>query len=250
MRRSSCLPSASPSRSSPTAWRPPNTTSFRIARCRQRSRPRATGRTTGSTISVSAPTGSRTRSGRVASPSTTGTGSWTADLHQPLSGRVFKGVLIDMDGKVLHEWIAAIDDIWRKAGYEKAPMSDVDAAPHGVQCCRTATSSWPWPGRRWPRLDACSRVVWSTRLRAHHSIDILPNGDILVPTTTTYAAPNPKWPRLRPGEVGIFEDQLLTRVSPDGKVLDGTFGQRHHLRQRLDGAAVRRPWVHLLHGRG
>jgi len=47
------------------------------------------------------------------------------------------------------------------------------------------------------RLDACSRVVWSLPLRAHHSVDVLPNGEILVPTTRDYTAPNPKWPRLR-----------------------------------------------------
>ena len=32
--------------------------------------------------------------------------------------------------------------------------------------------------------------------------------------------PNPNWPRLRPGPSGHFDDQLLTRVSPDGKVLE------------------------------
>ena len=132
----------------------------------------------------------------------------------------FKGVLIDMDGKVLHEWSLPLDDMWRKAGYQKAPMSPVDAAPHGVAMLPNGDVVLAMAGAALVRLDACSRVVWSTRLRAHHSIDILPNGDILVPTTTTHTAPNPKWPRLRPGEVGYFEDQLLTRVSPDGTVLD------------------------------
>src|SRR5690606_14134030 len=44
----------------------------------------------------------------------------------------FRGVLIDMDGKVLHEWILPLDEIWRRAGFAKSPMPDLDAAPHGV----------------------------------------------------------------------------------------------------------------------
>lgn len=132
----------------------------------------------------------------------------------------FKGVLIDMDGKVVHEWVLPLDDIWRKAGYEKPPMSDVDAAPHGVQMLPNGDLVLAMAGAALTRLDACSRVVWSIPLHAHHMVDILPNGDILVPTMGLHTTPNPKWPRLRPGNIGYFEDQLLTRVSPDGKVLE------------------------------
>lgn len=130
----------------------------------------------------------------------------------------FGGVLMDMDGKILHEWTLPLEDIWREAGYEKAPMPDVDAAPHGVEMLPNGDVVMALAGGALVRLDACSRVVWSLPLRAHHSVDVLPNGEILVPTTRDYTAPNPKWPRLRVGETGYFEDGILTWVTPDGKV--------------------------------
>ena len=132
----------------------------------------------------------------------------------------YGGILIDMDGKILHEWTLPLDEIWKKAGYPKAPMPVADAAPHGVAMLPNGDLVMAMAGGALVRLDACSRVLWSLPIGAHHTIDILPNGDILVPAKKVYTEPNPKWPRLRPGPVGTFEDGLLMRVSPEGKVLE------------------------------
>ena len=99
-------------------------------------------------------------------------------------------------------------------------MPDVDAAPHGVAMLPNGDVVMAMAGAALTRIDACSRVVWSVPLRSHHTVDILPNGEILVPGTETYSKPVAKWPRLRPGETGYFEDGLLNRVSPDGKLLE------------------------------
>lgn len=132
----------------------------------------------------------------------------------------YGAILIDMDGKIRHEWTLPLSEIWQKAGYAEAPMPDADAAPHGVALLPNGDLIMAMAGAALVRLDACSRVVWSIPLRAHHTVDILPNGEILVPVTKDHTAPNPEWPRLRPGPTGYFEDGLLARVSPEGKVLE------------------------------
>ena len=133
---------------------------------------------------------------------------------------IFGGVLVGMDGTVRHEWKLPIDEIWRKAGYEQSPMPDVDVAIHGAHMMPNGDLILAVAGRALVRLDACSMVVWSIPVRAHHSIDVLDNGEILVPGAVTYTKPNPQWPRLRPGPAGSFDDQTITRVSPEGKILD------------------------------
>ena len=132
----------------------------------------------------------------------------------------FRGELIDMDGKMRHEWTLPLDEIWRQAGFAGSPMPDLDAGPHGVQMLPNGDLILALGGASLVQLDACSNVVWSRQLEAHHSVDVLPNGEIWVPVKSVHDRPNPNWPRLRPGPSGHFDDQLLTRVSPDGKVLE------------------------------
>lgn len=133
---------------------------------------------------------------------------------------VYGGVLVDMDGKILHQWKLPVAEIWSRAGYESAPMPDVDVAIHGAHMEANGDLILAVAGRALVRLDACSKVAWSLPIRAHHSVDVLPSGEILTPGTITYTEPNPAWRRLRPGPAGHFDDQTVVRVSPDGKQLE------------------------------
>lgn len=132
----------------------------------------------------------------------------------------FGAILVDMDGKLLHEWKLPVHEIWQRAGYEQPPMPDVDVAIHGARMLPGGDLILAVAGYALVRLDPCSKLVWSLPVRAHHSVDVLPNGEILVPGTVVHTAPNPTWPRMRPGPAGYFEDQTVVRVSPDGKVLE------------------------------
>jgi hypothetical protein len=133
---------------------------------------------------------------------------------------VFGGVLLDMDGKILHEWKLPIAEIWARAGYEGDPMPEVDVAIHGAHMEPNGDLILAVAGRALVRLDPCSKVIWSTRSLAHHALDVLPNGEILTPGAVTHTAPNPRWPRMRPGPAGYFDDQTIIRAAPDGKVLE------------------------------
>jgi len=133
---------------------------------------------------------------------------------------VFGAVLVDMDGKILHEWKLPIAEIWARAGYEGDPMPEVDVAIHGAHMEPNGDLILAVAGRALVRLDPCSKVIWSTRSLAHHALDVLPNGEILTPGAVTHTAPNPRWPRMRPGPAGYFDDQTIIRAAPDGKVLE------------------------------
>lgn len=133
---------------------------------------------------------------------------------------IFGGALVAMDGTVRHAWKLPIAEIWRRAGYATKPMPDVDVAIHGAQMLPNGDLILAVAGQALVRLDACSKVVWSIPLRAHHSVDVQADGEIVITGAATYTKANPRWPRLRPGPGGSFEDQTIARVAPDGKVIE------------------------------
>jgi hypothetical protein len=116
------------------------------------------------------------------------------------SGHAPEAVLMDMDGAVLHRWhfefLEAFPDFppawlhegaefWRRAHlYENG---DVLAIFEGLGLVK---------------LDARSRLLWASPLRAHHDLEVLPNGDIVVLTRRAHMVP-----RLDP-EKPILEDYV------------------------------------------
>jgi hypothetical protein len=147
--------------------------------------------------------------------------AWAGDTFvSAFRDNIFGGVLVGMDGTVRHAWKLPIHEIWDRAGYKSSPMPDVDVAIHGAHMMENGDLILAVAGKALVRLDACSKVLWSIPVQAHHSVDVLPNGETLVPGAMTYTEPQPQWPRLRPGPAGTFDDQTVERVSPDGKILE------------------------------
>jgi hypothetical protein len=135
-------------------------------------------------------------------------------------GGQYGAILLGMDGSVRHEWRLPISEIWARAGYAEAPMPDIDVAIHGARMLPDGDVVFAVAGKALARLDACSRIEWSLPLAAHHAVEVLPNGEIITPGTVVHDQPNPRWPRLRPGPGGWFDDQTVVRVDADGKVLE------------------------------
>jgi hypothetical protein len=95
--------------------------------------------------------------------------------------------LMDMRGRVLHEWSAAFDDIW--------PGAEVTGDRRSLRFWRRVR---PLPngdllvvfdGHGIARLDRDSRVIWQRLNGAHHDLDIAPNGDIFVLVRTSHVVP-------------------------------------------------------------
>ena len=132
----------------------------------------------------------------------------------------FGADLLAMDGTVLHHWKLLLPEIWR-AAYTAPPMADEDATTHGAELLPNGDVVASIGGYVVARIDACSRVVWAKRIAAHHTLHVLPDGEILAPGTIRHTRPNPAWPRLRLGPSGYFDDQTVLRISlEDGRVLE------------------------------
>lgn len=132
----------------------------------------------------------------------------------------YGALLVDMAGQVRHTWRLPVAEVWSRAGYQEAPMPDVDVAIHGARLLPDGSIVVAVAGQALARLDACSRVTWSLPLKAHHALEIMADGEIVTPGTIVHTEANPRWPRLRPGAGGWFDDQTVIRVSADGQVLE------------------------------
>jgi hypothetical protein len=133
----------------------------------------------------------------------------------------FGADLLDMNGDVLHHWRLPLSEIWRAAGYAAAPMADEDATTHGADLLPNGDGVMSIGGYVVARIDACSRVVWSKPIAAHHALQVLPGGEILAPGMIRHTAPNPAWPRLRLGPAGYVDDQTVLRIGlEDGRVIE------------------------------
>lgn len=71
------------------------------------------------------------------------------------------------------------------------------------------------------RLDACGRVRWSLPVGSHHSIHRAPDGSFWVPGGKYGVAPEtPEHPDGLPGIEGPITEDLLLRVSAEGKLIE------------------------------
>lgn len=93
------------------------------------------------------------------------------------SGHRPETVLMDMDGEVLHTWALSFEDTWPNwLGPKNMNMTfwrRVRLMPNGDLLAI-------FEGLGLVRLDKDSNILWKRPNQAHHDLDILPNGDIVV----------------------------------------------------------------------
>ncbi|MEZ4323077.1 MAG: arylsulfotransferase family protein [Myxococcota bacterium] len=147
------------------------------------------------------------------------TGKVGVTVHDPraqpglnfwVSGHRPEATLMDMDGKVLHTW---------HRSYEQAfPGGEKYSNKHGSEFWRRA---WLLPtgeilaifeGHGLVKLDRNSNVVWRWDGRAHHDLEVLPDGRIWV-----LARKGDLIPRVNASQP-VLED-FAVLLSPDGEVL-------------------------------
>ena len=123
------------------------------------------------------------------------------------SGHMAGAVLMDMDGKVLHEWRRDFGDIW--PGY---PLDQYD---ENMEYWRTA-ELLPngdvlaiFEGLGIVRLNSDSEVVWSHLGGEHHDFELMPDGSIYVLTRDIRINP-----RINP-DSPILEDYVSV-IDPAG----------------------------------
>jgi Arylsulfotransferase (ASST) len=130
--------------------------------------------------------------------------------------------LIDMDGRVLHEWRRPYSAVWNEQAEVKKPQPDnlilMDKArllPNGdLLAIYAAAGDTPW-GYGMVKMDRDSNVIWSYLAHTHHDFDITPDGRILV---LTNAFSSEKLEGLGKLDTPYLEDFVVV-LSPDGKEL-------------------------------
>lgn len=129
-------------------------------------------------------------------------------LNFYVSGHAPEAILMDMDGEVLHRWRRSIREVW--------PHLEVDPKHEAAHHYRRALLLPNGDilailaGYGLIKLDKDSRLLWSYDGRAHHDLEILPDGRIV--TLTREARLRPEVNPAKP----IVEDFAVV-LSPEGE---------------------------------
>ncbi|MHC5209713.1 MAG: arylsulfotransferase family protein [Planctomycetota bacterium] len=154
-----------------------------------------------------------------------------AGLNLVVSGHAPEVLLLDMDGRMLHRWRKAAHEVWpelagdddagprrRQRAHLLPDEADLAAEAPDPTCFRRAhllpdgALLAIYEGRGLVKLDAAGGVVWSYAGRAHHDLDVLPDGCIVVLTLKVHPVP-------RLGSDGLVGENYVTYLSPEGEEL-------------------------------
>lgn len=139
-------------------------------------------------------------------------------LNLYTSGHGAEAVLMDMDGRELHRWSRGFDEIWPEYPVERT-------GENAAFWLRNNQSTAYWrrahvlpngdilvifEGLGIARLDRDSNVLWANPCRAHHDLEVMPDGDIYV--LTRRARMIPRIDREHP----ILED-FVSVLDADGR---------------------------------
>jgi outer membrane protein assembly factor BamB len=139
------------------------------------------------------------------------------------SGHDQRAMLIDMDGRVVHQWSLLYSRAWDKSGAVAKPRPDafiyIEKAhvfPNGdLLALYTAIGDTPW-GYGLVKMDKNSNVIWKYLANAHHDFTFDTEGNIFVLTHEFSKVNIPgfehllKIPRI---------DDFIVKLSPDGRPL-------------------------------
>ena len=114
--------------------------------------------------------------------------------------------LLDADGRIVHEWRVTPEEIFSDAAQIQIHGTHLHADGDVLINLNVGTA----------RLDACGNVEWKLRHGGHHSIDQADDGTFWI-SGYERDVPTDRYPGLE-GTLELVN--TLTRVSPEGKVLD------------------------------
>jgi hypothetical protein len=126
-------------------------------------------------------------------------------------GQIFRPLLIDMDGKVVHRWETRYSVLFKAPG-EADLVADSQRHLHGAHLYADGSILVSFEYKGLAKLDRCSRPVWRLERPAHHAILPQPDGSFW----TLSAEKTTQRPHLVKGH----REETIMRVSADGKVLD------------------------------
>ena len=138
------------------------------------------------------------------------------------SGHAQGALLIDMAGKVVHQWDLQFADAWADGDHIKSPARSewifyrrCHVFPNGdLLAIMIAESETPW-GYGLLRMNKDSEPIWRFSDRVHHDFSIGKDGRIYTLTHLIQREPMPGIPEVTPP----LTDDYIVVVSPEGEEL-------------------------------
>jgi hypothetical protein len=126
-------------------------------------------------------------------------------INFSVSGHAPEATLRDLEGEVLHRWRFTFDAAWPER--EVAPYQDywrrALPLPNGDLLAI-------WDGLGLVKLDRDSKLLWKSDVPAHHALELLPSGEIVVLTREAHAIP-----RIAAGP--LFLEDYVSVLGPGGE---------------------------------
>lgn len=131
--------------------------------------------------------------------------------------------LIDMEGKILHQWSLPFRQAWRAAPHVDTPVAAeyihwplVYPFRNGdLLAIYAGQGDTPW-GYGMVKMDRDSKVIWRYPERVYHDLDIAPDGRIYTLAHQIRTTPIDGLPGLKPP----FMEEFVVILSPDGEELE------------------------------
>jgi hypothetical protein len=132
----------------------------------------------------------------------------------------FNAYLLDMDGRVVHEWDGSVRRIWPDPGKIAAIGWDGSVDIHGVHLFDNGDVVLNIGALGTVKLDRCSRVLWTVERPTHHHVEPLPDGTLLLPSTIFRTSRPTDQPFVGVGPSGFYMDDTILRLDAAGRPLD------------------------------
>ncbi len=139
--------------------------------------------------------------------------------------------LIDMQGKVLHEWRYAFQDVWPR----QARGNKLSTFWRRTHLFENGDMLAIYEGLGLIKIDKGSNLLWASRVRAHHDLEVMPDGTIYVLTREAHLIPAIS--ETRP----VLED-FISVLSPDGEEQ-----RRISMIDALKGSEFEEDWSQRIH---
>src|SRR5262245_51069796 len=126
-------------------------------------------------------------------------------------GQLFRPVLIDMEGKVLHRWETRYSTLFEPEAFDL--VRDSRRPMHGAHLYADGSVLASFENAGLVKLDRCSRLLWRLERKTHHSILPLADGSFWTLSVDSNPIQRPKLAK-------VHREETLLHVSADGKELE------------------------------
>jgi len=134
-------------------------------------------------------------------------------LNLYVSGHKPSAFLVDMEGKVLHEWKKEMEEVWPE-GFDFFELEENKHFWRRAHLYENGDLLAVFDGIGLIKIDCRSNLIWANQCRAHHDVYVHENGSIY---TLTRRMTKPSYPGLNIA-APILED-FITILSPNGEIV-------------------------------